>query len=166
MDLSNDNVVRFEDPHSGSDVSVWWKPVFDHDHKEPKGLVIDGIFSRPKNWYLLIVHACILQVRACVRAHTWTHRIMRCLFQADAPLLQFWSRLHERAYPLSCCRDSLSASGAIGSELPWTPVVSEAPKFGENAASPFAWWRATLRGMAQVHSADRLSASQQMHASP
>ena len=32
---------------TGSDVSVWFKPVFaDPDHKVQKGLLIDGIFSR------------------------------------------------------------------------------------------------------------------------
>ena len=32
---------------TGSDVSVWFKPLFgDSAHKDPKGLVIDGIFSR------------------------------------------------------------------------------------------------------------------------
>ena len=32
--------------------------------------------------------------------------------------------------------------------------MPEARKSAETASSPFAWWRATLRGIAQVHSAD------------
>mmetsp|Transcript_69438 Transcript_69438/g.101765 ORF Transcript_69438/g.101765 Transcript_69438/m.101765 type:complete len:215 (+) Transcript_69438:142-786(+) len=31
-------------------------------------------------------------------------------------------------------------------ELPWTPLIAEAKTFAKNAASPFAWWRATQKG--------------------
>jgi hypothetical protein len=32
--------------------------------------------------------------------------------------------------------------------------VQETRKFGENAASPFAWWRASFRGASTPHDAD------------
>jgi hypothetical protein len=55
--------------------------------------------------------------------------------------------MHHRA---SFDRDSGSKA-----EAAWKPLVMlEARKSAETAASPFAWWRATLRGIAQVHSAD------------
>jgi len=44
-------------------------------------------------------------------------------------------------------------------EVAWKPLITEARKSEENAASPFAWWRATLRGMAQVHSPDSSTVS-------
>ena len=87
MELKHDQVIRFEDPLTGSDVSVWWRPLFgDGQHKDSKGLVIDGIFSR--------------------RTFKWEK--------------------------------------AAAAETPWTALVAEeSKKFTSNAASPFAWWRAT-----------------------
>ena len=47
-DFGQDNCIRFEDPLTRSDVSVWWRPLFsDSEHKEQKGLLIDGVFRRP-----------------------------------------------------------------------------------------------------------------------
>jgi len=46
-ELKHDNVIRFDDALTGCELSVWWRPLFaDAEHKEQKGLVIDGIFSR------------------------------------------------------------------------------------------------------------------------
>jgi hypothetical protein len=51
-ELKADSVIRFEDPHSGSDISVWWRPLYDNsEQKEAKGIAIDGVFSRRHyNW--------------------------------------------------------------------------------------------------------------------
>lgn len=47
QEFASDNCIRFEDPLTHSDVSVWWKPLYsDQEHKEQKGLLIDGIFHR------------------------------------------------------------------------------------------------------------------------
>ena len=46
-ELQKDNCIRFEDPLTHSDVSVWFRPLYsDSEHKEQKGLLIDGIFHR------------------------------------------------------------------------------------------------------------------------
>lgn len=110
-EFKHDQVIRFEDPLTGSDVSVWWRPLFgDGEHKDSKGLVIDGIFSR--------------------RIFKWDKTA-----QSTAP----WTEL--------------IVHGAVDrAQTPWTALlVDESKQFTTNAASPFAWWRATIRGASAPH---------------
>ena len=98
-DLREDSVIRFQDPHTRSDVSVWFKYLYsDHDRKETRGMLIDGIFAR-----------------------------RHYEFETATPMEQ-----------------------SMG-EMAWEAIIAEPKKMAKDAASPFAWWRASLRGTNTEH---------------